>query len=251
VTAKDVRWLDQVVLSGEVVLRLGHTSTGAFTAEWPHEAVLQEQGGVWIVETAPDLPLDRTEKLVRGPIRAVQRYVGGEMSLHASAVALHDRAIVFIGNGGAGKSTIAATLCDAHGAQLLSDDVLAVEWSDTRLIALPTEGLHWFEATNEEVKLSRKAVAAEHPTTVVAIVALALNEATRAAQRRPLRGRPAMLALSQAHITLPIATRQQRMRDFEWVATLCTHVPIVEITRRCDTNPNEVALAALQLLEQP
>jgi hypothetical protein len=49
----------------------------------------------------------------------------GVVCLHASAVALNERAIAFIGPGGVGKSTTAAHL-SACGYQVISDDVLAL-----------------------------------------------------------------------------------------------------------------------------
>ncbi len=47
----------------------------------------------------------------------------GEPVLHASAVAMGDVAIAFIGASGMGKSTLATLLC-AHGARLITDDAL-------------------------------------------------------------------------------------------------------------------------------
>lgn len=47
----------------------------------------------------------------------------GEPVLHASAVAMGDRAVAFMGASGMGKSTLATLLC-AHGARLITDDAL-------------------------------------------------------------------------------------------------------------------------------
>ena len=47
----------------------------------------------------------------------------GEPVLHASAVAMGDRAVTFMGASGMGKSTLATLLC-AHGARLITDDAL-------------------------------------------------------------------------------------------------------------------------------
>ena len=49
----------------------------------------------------------------------------GEPPLHASAVEIAGGALAFAGAGGAGKSTLAALMC-AHGARLITDDVLRV-----------------------------------------------------------------------------------------------------------------------------
>lgn len=47
----------------------------------------------------------------------------GESVLHASAVAIGNRAVAFMGASGMGKSTLATLLC-AHGARLITDDAL-------------------------------------------------------------------------------------------------------------------------------
>jgi hypothetical protein len=53
---------------------------------------------------------------------------------HASGVVLNGRALLFAGPAGAGKSSLAAALVRA-GAQLLSDDAVALELDEDRLIA--------------------------------------------------------------------------------------------------------------------
>jgi len=54
--------------------------------------------------------------------------------LHASGVVLHGKAVLVAGPPGAGKSSLAAALVRA-GAQLLSDDAVALQLSDGALIA--------------------------------------------------------------------------------------------------------------------
>lgn len=72
---------------------------------------------------------DTTDALIRLPLLgsalAVILHQRGVLVLHASAVAIHDCAAVFIGPKGQGKSTMAATLC-SRGHQLLADDVTAI-----------------------------------------------------------------------------------------------------------------------------
>lgn len=50
----------------------------------------------------------------------------GTFSLHASAVSLNEKAIAFVGEKGAGKSTITASLV-AKGCHLVTDDILAFD----------------------------------------------------------------------------------------------------------------------------
>ncbi len=243
----EVTWLDASSGVEAVTFRVGRTATGAFVAEWPDEARLEQIPEGWRFDSKPGLAAARAEKLERGAARAIRRYFEGEMSLHASAVDIGGRAIVFLGPSGAGKSTTAARLCAIAEGSLLADDVLAVRRDVSGLIALPTEAAHWLELQDR-----KQASAAKRPATtpapVVAIVLLDVNESPIPLQPILLRGRAAMLAISSAHITLPIATRDQRRRDFEWLAGVCERVPIVRVVRRCAGDVNEVASTALRLL---
>jgi len=81
-------------------------------------------------------PLD-AEEIVDRSIRPRLGQLLGRPNLHASAVAIAGRAIGFHGRSGAGKSTL-ATLMVEHGAQLLSDDALALEPQGDEHLALPT-----------------------------------------------------------------------------------------------------------------
>jgi len=69
------------------------------------------------------------ERLLRlpllGTILAVLLHQRGRLVLHASAVAIDGEAIIFVGNKGRGKSTMAATLY-GRGHQLIADDVVAL-----------------------------------------------------------------------------------------------------------------------------
>lgn len=70
------------------------------------------------------------EKIVRMPllgvVSAVLLHQLGRLVLHASAIAIDGRAVVFVGEKGRGKSTTAATLY-SRGHELISDDVVAVD----------------------------------------------------------------------------------------------------------------------------
>lgn len=64
--------------------------------------------------------------LVIGNLMASVLTLAGETALHASAVAINGAALVFLGNSGMGKSSLAA-LCCAHGADLITDDLLRLQ----------------------------------------------------------------------------------------------------------------------------
>jgi hypothetical protein len=71
-----------------------------------------------------------------GPVIGLLLRLRGVTCLHASAVALENRAIAFAGSPGAGKSTTAAALA-RRGHAILSDDIVALEERDGIFLALP------------------------------------------------------------------------------------------------------------------
>jgi hypothetical protein len=95
---------------------------------WPHLGKFRVSRGVEIVidplagvkESFMRLPL-------LGTIMAVLLHQRGYLVLHASSVAVDGGALVFIGNKGWGKSTMAATLY-GRGHDLISDDVVALKF---------------------------------------------------------------------------------------------------------------------------
>jgi hypothetical protein len=64
--------------------------------------------------------------LTSGTMLAFLLSLRGATVLHASAVALGDAALAFVGQSGHGKSTLAALMCLDGGADLVTDDVLVV-----------------------------------------------------------------------------------------------------------------------------
>ncbi len=101
----------------------------------PEEAYFfWEQLGKFRVARGTEIIIDPLpgveERLLRlpllGMIFAVLLHQRGRLVLHASAVAIDGEAIIFVGNKGHGKSTMAATLY-GRGHQLIADDVVALE----------------------------------------------------------------------------------------------------------------------------
>ncbi|TYL36439.1 hypothetical protein CV102_22720 [Natronococcus pandeyae] len=60
----------------------------------------------------------------------------GLLVLHASAVSVSDRGLAFVGNAGAGKSTIAAAFA-GDGHEVLADDLLAIRLTDDGPVIVP------------------------------------------------------------------------------------------------------------------
>jgi hypothetical protein len=82
----------------------------------------------------------RWERLLFAQVLPLAAALRGRELFHSSAVALDHSAIAFVGLSGAGKSSIAAHLV-AHGASLVTDDVLALERSPQGVLAHPGTGL--------------------------------------------------------------------------------------------------------------
>ena len=68
-----------------------------------------------------------------GPALGILLRQRGRLTLHASAVAVRGGAILFVGQSGAGKSTIAAAL-HARGCPLISDDIVSVDVTDSATV---------------------------------------------------------------------------------------------------------------------
>jgi hypothetical protein len=64
--------------------------------------------------------------LLAGTVSALLLTLRGKTVLHASAVAIDESALVFVGQSGRGKTTLAALMC-LEGAQLVTDDVLTID----------------------------------------------------------------------------------------------------------------------------
>ena len=77
--------------------------------------------GIWPEE----LSIEDASTYLLGPVLGLLLRLRGVTCLHASAVAIRGRAIVFVGSAGAGKSTTAAALA-RRGFAALSDDIVAL-----------------------------------------------------------------------------------------------------------------------------
>ena len=74
-------------------------------------------------------------ELFVGHILPLALNTGGHMLLHASAVRVNDHAIIFVGNQGYGKSTLAAAFQE-HGYGLIADDAVVAKVGRTNIQVL-------------------------------------------------------------------------------------------------------------------
>ena len=80
--------------------------------------------------------LEETSTYLLGPILGLLLRLRGVTCLHASAVAIEDRCVAFVGPAGAGKSTTAAAFA-RQGYAVLSDDIVALVERDGAFHVMP------------------------------------------------------------------------------------------------------------------
>ena len=126
--------------AADIVLRPGlsvRASRDFFFIEWDSVgACLIESGTDVTIEIGDEIDEKDFIPLITGPILAVLLHQRGQLVLHASAVNIDGRAVVFLGAKGSGKSTLAAHL-QQHGHELISDDIVPVSFSSNVAETIP------------------------------------------------------------------------------------------------------------------
>lgn len=74
--------------------------------------------------------LDRLSRPLINTAMGYLLYQRGEFALHASAVSVDDKAILFLGNSGSGKSSIAASIQDI--SKFITEDIALIKSSDQK-----------------------------------------------------------------------------------------------------------------------
>ena len=123
------RWQRTDTATDSPSVQLRACASGAYLA------VLYRDGSEFFISTNgrrvwaswPDsLSLNDVLPYIRGPILGAVLRLRHVVSLHASAIAVDDQAIAFVGPPGAGKSTTAAAFAQ-RGVSVLSDDIVPLE----------------------------------------------------------------------------------------------------------------------------
>lgn len=125
--------------SGEPSLRIRRVADGAFLRMDYFDGVqfwLEREGKAIWARWPERLSLEHIAMYLMGPVLGVLLRLRGVTCLHASAVAIGDRAVAFVGDEGAGKSTTAAALA-RRGHVILSDDIVAFMERDGDLYIVP------------------------------------------------------------------------------------------------------------------
>ena len=128
-----------VIASGQPNLRVGRFAGekhfGFFYGDGVRFAVERSGRELW-ADWPDNYSLEDACTYLLGPVMGFVLRLLGTVSLHASAVAVADRAIALVGLPGAGKSTTAAAFASA-GFPVLSDDIVALADQGTQFLVQP------------------------------------------------------------------------------------------------------------------
>lgn len=205
----------------------------------------------------------------------------GRLLLHASAVHIPRLgSVAFVGPTGCGKSTLAAAL-GLRGCQVLTDDCLVVEHSDTskkkpRSMAVPGyPGLRLWRDSARGLGLERDAAAnvahytakrrlvtasvkfRTSPSPIGALFVLGRRRRpTASARTRALGSRDRFMSLAPYAYVMDVEDRRQLTHMFRSLAMLAAHVPIVRLSlpdsrRRVLETAVEVLAIARVLTSKP
>ena len=191
-----------------------------------------------------------------GPVLGALLRIRGVICLHASAVALEDRAVAFVGPPGAGKSTTAAILA-RQGCAVLSDDVVALAksagvvqvfpaypflslWPDSvEMLYGSTDSLPRFIPAWEKrcLKLGEKGSKfQDQPVPLRAIYLLRERIPGSGPRIESVPPKTAFLDLLANSYATRIVHNQMRAREFSFLAWLVSNVPTQSISLPQEVN---------------
>jgi hypothetical protein len=236
------RWIQEWKTHDDVDFRIGRAGDD-LVAEWAGLCTVRvtASGDVRRFTPCAGVDVEKARRLLSGPVQALVRHLAGEVSLHASAVALGDAALVFLGSSTCGKSTVAADLCRAR-AKMLADDAAFLEQRERSFWVSPSESIHWLREDAADLFGAAEAGSAKRPLSPVALatgpvplrlmVALVFDETADRPTLRRLHGHEAFRWMRTSLYRLIVDDPQVDARDFDKVAALYAAAPLLELRRR-------------------
>lgn len=235
--------------SGSPGLRIWKTPDGIYwhLAYYDGTEFWLERAGkeIWAIWPEASTLEDACSYLL-GPVLGLILRLRGVTCLHASAVALEDCSVVFVGAEGAGKSTTAAAFA-REGYGVLSDDVVALKETATGFVVLPAyphlclwpesvtllygspDALPHFSKGWEKQRLSlgdHDARFESQPRSLAAIYFLGERRGDPAPNVEPVRPQNGLLSLVADTFANKILDREMRAREFEVLGRLVSCVPM-------------------------
>ena len=205
---------------------------------------IDRRGASVIGVPVDDCPAETLAQLFLDQILPLALHLLGRFAFHASSVALGRRDLVgFLGQAGAGKSTLASSLARGAGDALFSDDCLAVEAAGTDLVAHPSyASTRLWPASAQAVFADRGALPLASPRTEKLRAALPLTEGPlplrrlyllESAEGAPsinrLRPRDALVAVAGHLYRLDPADRVRLAAELDLLEQVVTRVPVATL----------------------
>ena len=211
--------------------------------------------------------LQGTLSYLVGPILGLLLRLRGIVCLHASAVSINDRAAVFVGSEGAGKSTTAAAFA-RRGHPVLSDDIVALAecghefqmvpgyprvnlWPDSvKLLygspdALPQIMPDW-DKRCLKVGEAEGTKFEERPLPLGAIYVLGQAASASAEGVEIVSQKTALMMLVENTYATNFLDAKQRAKEFEILSRVVATVPVRKINRAREGAGVEDFCAAMQ-----
>ena len=204
-----------------------------------------------LVEAAKGCPPDDLSIFVSGTAFGILLHQRGRIVLHASAVRVGERAVLFCGPSGAGKSTLAAAL-GRSGFALVSDDICALDVGD-RATSVEPDGRQlklWSESIEGLALRVGKGIpvrtdiekfyvepALSHPGRLLVSAAYVLRE-SRPPLKQGIHKRnildAARLLSANAYRPLLVSRMAQSDRYFKAAAAIANSIDVFHLTRPLD-----------------
>lgn len=259
-----VRWVRSVRgreprLGGDDAVAPGSVEN-VVTLVWPQCEMTVRAGRSIVLRTADDGEVTHLRHLVSGIGLGLALHQRGIFTLHASAVAIDGKAVIFVGAKGAGKSTLVGALA-ARGHALLTDDVAAVDIADDApprvRVGAPNLNLwpdsatvvaHDLDGVSPITSLSPKLagrVTTPQPTApmpLAAVFVLSNGDSSRIEPLAPIEGFTELVGHSHAFRWIKHVANLER--HFSQCRNVLAHAAIARL-RRGDSLDAVFALAAM------
>lgn len=206
---------------------------------------------IWAEWQAP-LTLEDTATYLLGPVLGFVMLLRGIVCLHASAIAIEDKAIALIGPAGSGKSTTAAAFAE-RGYSVLAEDVVTLDDRGDRFLVRPgypcirlwppaVKALYGSEThlprltpNWDKCYLDLSERFHTEPLPLAAIYQLGeRHHDAHAPYVTALNRTDGLMALVANTYATKLMDRQMRAREFELLTRVISNVPLKRITPNAD-----------------
>lgn len=253
--------------SGKPILTIWEVAASAYTRlvyRYGIQFLLDRAAStLWVTWPSQQGLEDAAALLLQGLVMGYILRRRGVTYLHASAVAVQDRAIALMGPGGAGKSVLAAALVDL-GYPLISDDLVALKpragqflaqpghprihlWPDAvRLLGRQIQPLlpGWEKGYLDLAPAGQKFLGVAQPLGVVYMLDRRPSQSTLPGISALTRGEA--LAGLMAQIYVPyLMEEEMRLREFGLLGNLVERVPVRRLAWRSGSEGLRLACVAL------